>query len=129
MLIKVKVFKQNMRRCCQMQWYSIATSLVPNTTPVIPAVGKILDKSNTVDFYIGGDKKWFVTFLFEGDGLQEQLDRFKNGGVYTKLPYDDYLIIDIRRKMEKPILISNDHYWCIVLEEGLLITQTVQFHP
>jgi hypothetical protein len=77
-------FQDEFYRCCHMHSDG---SLI-----TFPEFG---DAKGRIDFYIPF-KKWGVELLRDGDRLANHSSRFTNPGAYSKMEFEDYVILDFR---------------------------------
>jgi hypothetical protein len=62
-----------------------------------------------VDFYMKS-KKWAIELLRNGDRLEEHVKRFTQGGKYSGLDIDDYVVLDCRTTT--PAIAHPSKYLC-----------------
>ena len=92
------------------------TRLLPPTVAVCPELHTFAEDPNTLqavtgelDFLIDcEDLNWAVELLVKGDKIIEHVQRFdEKNGKYRKVGYDEYIVIDSRRKGRR------DHATCV----------------
>lgn len=69
-----------LERSWQMEFYRIATSLLPSNCFISPDVGHIFGTTGMADFYINDRKKWIIELIREGDRLGDHSKKFRPGG-------------------------------------------------
>jgi hypothetical protein len=69
-----------LERSWQMEFYRIATSLLPSNCFISPDVGHIFGTTGMADFYINDRKKWIIELIREGDRLGAHWGRFQPQG-------------------------------------------------
>jgi len=105
-----------LERAWQMEFYRVATSILPGDNVISPDVGKVFGSDGFLDFYVNGDLRWAIELMREGNEAAEHEDRFKKGGLYYAMrqKIKSYAILDFRgkevRKMRK-------HFWYIIYNE------------
>src|SRR5690606_19644861 len=70
-----------LERLWQMEFYRIATSILPSAAFVSPDVGHIFGTTGMVDFYVNDMMKWVVEITREGDCPKEHVGRFTPEGL------------------------------------------------
>lgn len=63
-----------------MEFYRIATSLLPSSCFISPDIGHTFGTTGEADFYINDNKKWVIELIREGDRLKQHWDRFQPEG-------------------------------------------------
>ena len=96
----------------QMEFYRVATSVLPERHGISADVGKIFDADGLIDFYINGQLQWGIELLREGSNADEHAKRFKEGGKYwpMKNRIKAYALVDCRSDI--PVL--KDNFWYLV---------------
>jgi hypothetical protein len=110
--------KHLLERFWQMEFYRIATALLPATNYVSADVGRVFGSDCAVDFYVNDKKKWLVEFLIEGDKLASHVSRFAPGGSYSTFPYNEYVIVDFRMEIGPPkkcTIADHDKVWFVMV--------------
>ena len=74
------------------------------------------------DFYMKS-KKWAIELLRNGDRLEEHVKRFTQGGKYSHLDIDDYIVLDCRTTTPK--IAHSSKYSCFPRRVVLLFTNNV----
>jgi len=106
-----------LERSWQMEFYRIATSILPSGSHVCPDVGHTFGSTGLADFYVNDDKKWVVELTREGDRLQQHLDQAKPSGLYGMLPYKKYLVVDFRSSTPRSAYMKDDVWYVVYGEE------------
>jgi hypothetical protein len=79
----------------QMEFYSVARSLLLSHLKIDPDVGHNFGHDLAVDFYINGKHNWAIEFLVDSDRLGEHIKRFKEGGKYFGvIPYSQHIVVN-----------------------------------
>jgi len=94
----------------QMEMYRVATSILPVDCYISPNIGHQFGTLGLADFYVNDDKKWLIEITREDAKLQEHIDRFKSGGIYSSIPFNDYAIIDFRKSAPQEELLRKVWY-------------------
>ncbi|OZJ01447.1 hypothetical protein BZG36_05623, partial [Bifiguratus adelaidae] len=81
----------------QMEFYRAAKQLLPPDDIISPNVGKDFGAAGYIDFWIGGNKKWGIEILRDGDRFKEHKARFSSR--YKKIVdhSNEWAVVDIRR--------------------------------
>jgi len=101
----------------QMEFYSIARSILNNKCYISADVGSLFDTNGKLDFYVNSNKKWLIELVRESDRLQEHWDRFDiNHGKYRKILKNAKALIDFceMTNSEKELKIEDPDYWMVL---------------
>lgn len=107
--------KALLERQWQMEFYRVATTLLPEKAHISPDVGRVFKSEGFLDFYVNGKLQWAIELLREGYKSTEHSDRFEKGGLYyvMRKKIKHIAIIDFRAK---DISKSNmqEHFWYVI---------------
>ena len=83
-----------------------------------PDVGRTFGSTGFLDLYVNNDLKWGIELVRDGFKLQEHFNRFDAGGIYKKIPFHRWIVLDFYhgRKYDE---IKNHHqgnknYWQVL---------------
>ena len=77
--------KRLLERTWQMEFYRVATQVLPNTVYISPDVGADFGSRGFVDFFVDDDRKWVIELLRDGERAEDHENRFKSDGIYAKI--------------------------------------------
>jgi len=101
-----------LERSWQMEFYRIATSLLPSSCFISPDVGNTFGTTGDADFYINDKKKWVIELIREGDRLKDHWNKFQPEGLYNKIKYTAAIMLDFRHE-SKDVRGPKDGIWYV----------------